>query len=72
MSRFDWLFQVLPFAMVILGGCTTPVTSLEKVHAGMTKEEVIRTLGEPYGRELRNGIEISISLLSKIIVSWTG
>jgi hypothetical protein len=60
MSRLNWLFRVLPFAVVILTGCTTPVASLKKVHAGMTKEEVIRTLGEPYGRELRNGIEILI------------
>jgi hypothetical protein len=60
MFRFSGLFQVLPFAMVILTGCTTPVTSLEQVQAGMTKEEVIGILGQPYGRELRDGIEILI------------
>ena len=66
MSRLNWLLQVLPLAAVILTGCTTPVASLEKVHAGMTKEEIIRILGEPYGRELRNGIEILIYYLATI------
>jgi hypothetical protein len=54
------LFHALPFARVIFTGCTTPATNLEKVQAGMTKEEVIRTLGKPYGRELRDGTEILI------------
>jgi hypothetical protein len=60
MSHFNWLFRELPFAVVIVTGCTTPVTSLEKMQAGMTKEEVIRTLGKPYGKELRDGTEILI------------
>lgn len=60
MSHFNWLIRALPFAVAILGSCTSPVTRLDTVHAGMTKAEVIRTLGEPYGRELRDGIEILI------------
>jgi hypothetical protein len=61
MQRFNRIFHVLPLAvLIIFTGCTTPVFSLETVHAGMTQEEVIRALGKPYGRELRDGVEILI------------
>ncbi|MFY9989200.1 MAG: hypothetical protein WAK31_30880 [Chthoniobacterales bacterium] len=53
-------FLALPFALVILTGCATPVTSLGTVHAGMSEDEVISILGEPYGRELHDGAEILI------------
>jgi hypothetical protein len=53
-------FLSLLFALTILTGCATPVTSLEAVHAGMTEDEVIRILGDPYGKELHDGTEFLI------------
>jgi hypothetical protein len=57
---FRAVVPFLVFAAGFLAGCTTPVTSLDTIHAGMTKEEVIQILGRPYGRELRDGVEVLI------------
>jgi hypothetical protein len=39
MSRFTWLFRVFPFVVGILTGCTSLVTSFNRIHASMTKQE---------------------------------
>jgi hypothetical protein len=67
MSRFTPLFYVLPFAAGILTGCTTLVTSLNRIHAAMTKEE---TPGEShnYGAFFKS----SLSWTSELPTEWSG
>jgi hypothetical protein len=60
MRHFNQLVRFVLLTAVILTGCTTPVTNLEMIHSGMTKEEVVRTLGNRMEGNFAMGIEILI------------
>lgn len=40
-----------------LTGCATSASRLTNLRVGMTKPEVIQTLGQPHSSEVRDGIE---------------
>src|ERR1700732_5374880 len=45
MARFALLFRLLPFTMLILTGCTTLVTSFDRIRAMMTPKEESNNYG---------------------------
>ena len=49
MARFASLFRLLPFTMVILTGCTTLVTSFDRIRAMMTPKEETNEESNNYG-----------------------
>jgi hypothetical protein len=49
------LFLVL--AVTLLSSCAKNASSMDRISVGMTKADVVRTLGEPVGTGVRNGWE---------------
>jgi hypothetical protein len=68
MSRYTPLFPVLPFAVVILTGCTTLVRSYDRIRAVMTKGDTDDQNIHNYGAFFRS----SLSLTSELPNQWTG
>jgi hypothetical protein len=67
MSRYTPLFPVLPFAVVILTGCTTLVRSYDRIRAVMTKGDTDDQNINNYGAFFRS----SLSLTSELPNQWT-
>jgi hypothetical protein len=67
MSRCTPLFHLLPFAVVILTGCTTLVRSYDRIRAVMTKGDTDEQSINNYGAFFRS----SLSLTSELPNEWT-
>src|SRR5689334_2164553 len=48
---------ILSFAAFALAACATSAKRLSDVRVGMTRTEVIQTLGQPHSAEVRDGVE---------------
>lgn len=61
MSRCTPLFHVLPFAVVILSGCTTLVRSYDRIRAVMTKEDTDEQINN-YGAYFSSSLSLTPEL----------
>lgn len=65
-GRLPWFVRCLflCFAALALSNCATSASRLSNLRVGMTKPEVIQTLGEPHSSEFRDGVESLLFNLS--------
>ena len=67
-----WYIKVmvkLLFLIIFLSGCIAPSSTINKISLGMTKEEVIKKLGNPTSVSAQGGCEyLNYSLAEDLIV----
>ena len=55
--------RILALFVLLLAGCATSTTNLNKISIGMTKAEVIQIMGQPESTRANQGVEYVIYTL---------